>query len=327
MLPNDLAMRAPTLGDLDAVVELRNACAIADIGSGNLTTARQRTEWTDASFDRSRDAWVVATRQGRIVGYAHFAQDEPPVAHEMFGAVHPDFRGLGIGAHLLQRVEERARQSVAMAPPGAWVGLQTGIYATNESARRLLEHESYAHVRRWHRMQIEMDAAPPASRLPEGIAIRTFDMGREDRAVYEAYEEAMADEWGHPPLTFDEWRHYKIEGEEEFDPGLWFLATDGDEIAGLAICRWERPGEPDEGHVRDLGVRPAWRRRGIALALLQHVFAEFYRRGKRKVGLGVDATSLTGADRLYEKAGMRVLLAMHLYEKELRAGRRAENAL
>jgi ribosomal protein S18 acetylase RimI-like enzyme len=187
-----------------------------------------------------------------------------------------------------------------------------------------------------------MDAAPPAPRVPDGILIRAFDMGREDRAVYAAYEEAMADEWGHPPLTYAEWRHFKIDGEDNFDPTLWFLATpaprdrmmprpdsrcgvDGSEIAGLAICRWERPGEPDEGHVRDLGVRPAWRRRGMALALLQHVFAEFYRRGKRKVGLGVDATSRTGADRLYTKVGMRVVSEMVFYEKELRAGRRATN--
>lgn len=322
ILPENLIERSPTMDDLEAVVALRNACAVDDIGSGNLTVARQRTEWTDANFDLASDAWLVATREGRIVGYADFGEDEPPVAHEMAGVVHPDFRGQGIGTHLLRRVEQRARRSIAKAPPDAWVGLQIGIYTTNETARHLLEHEGYGSVRRWYRMLIEMNDPPPAPRLPEGIIIRTFALGQEDRAVHAAYEEAMADEWGHPPLTYEEWRHYKIDGEDNFDPTLWFLALEGDQIAGLTICRWERPGVPDEGHVRDVGVRPAWRRRGIALALLQHAFGEFYRRAKRKVGLGVDATSLTGADRLYDKAGMRVLLAMHIYEKELRPGRR-----
>ena len=66
-------------------------------------------------------------------------------------------------------------------------------------------------------------------------------------------------------------------------------------------------------------MRRQWRKRGIGLAL-QHSFNEFYRRGKRKVGLGVDAQNLTGALRLYENAGMHVHIASDLYEKELRAG-------
>jgi ribosomal protein S18 acetylase RimI-like enzyme len=69
-----------------------------------------------------------------------------------------------------------------------------------------------------------------------------------------------------------------------------------------------------------LGVRRPWRKRGLGLALLHHSFNEFYRRGKRKVGLGVDAQNLTGALRLYEKAGMHVDQAYDTYEKELREG-------
>jgi len=66
-------------------------------------------------------------------------------------------------------------------------------------------------------------------------------------------------------------------------------------------------------------LRP-WRRRGLALALLHHTFGEFYRRGKRRVGLGVDADSLTGALRLYEKAGMHPIRQYASFEKELRPG-------
>jgi ribosomal protein S18 acetylase RimI-like enzyme len=53
---------------------------------------------------------------------------------------------------------------------------------------------------------------------------------------------------------------------------------------------------------------------------LLHAFAEFYRRGVVKVGLGVDSQNLTGATRLYERAGMHVALQHNTYEKELRAG-------
>jgi ribosomal protein S18 acetylase RimI-like enzyme len=69
-------------------------------------------------------------------------------------------------------------------------------------------------------------------------------------------------------------------------------------------------------------VRRPWRKRGLGLALLNHSFGEFYRRGYRRVGLGVDAQNLTGALRLYEKAGMRADPARRfsVYEKELRLG-------
>ena len=74
------------------------------------------------------------------------------------------------------------------------------------------------------------------------------------------------------------------------------------------------------GWVDTLGVRRPWRRQGLAEALLYHSFRELRRRGRTSVGLGVDASSLTGATRLYEKAGMRAIRKFTRYEKELRPG-------
>jgi mycothiol synthase len=51
--------------------------------------------------------------------------------------------------------------------------------------------------------------------------------------------------------------------------------------------------------------------------LLQHVFVEFRRRGEAHVGLGVDTENPTGATRLYERAGMRIVNEDVVYEKEL----------
>jgi mycothiol synthase len=80
------------------------------------------------------------------------------------------------------------------------------------------------------------------------------------------------------------------------------------------------PEDPDLGYVNTLGVVRPWRRRGIGLALLHHAFGELGGRGKKRVGLGVDGSSLTGAVRLYEQAGMHVERRRILYEKELRPG-------
>ncbi len=95
---------------------------------------------------------------------------------------------------------------------------------------------------------------------------------------------------------------------------------DGDKIAGVALCDSFQIGDPDMGWINTLGVRRPWRRQGLAEALLYHSFGELRQRGRTSVGLGVDAGSLTGATRLYEKARMRPIRDFIQFEKELRAG-------
>jgi hypothetical protein len=56
------------------------------------------------------------------------------------------------------------------------------------------------------------------------------------------------------------------------------------------------------------------------MALLQQAFGALYRQDQRAVGLGANAQSLTGATRLYERAGMRVWREWLELEKELRPG-------
>jgi ribosomal protein S18 acetylase RimI-like enzyme len=154
--------------------------------------------------------------------------------------------------------------------------------------------------------------------------LRSFDPEKDLLPIYKVDEEVFQDHFGHLPEPEDEgfkrFVHH-MTGSDAYDPDLWFLAVDGDQIVGICICRKYGDEGKDTGHVSVLGVRRPWRRKGIALALLQHSFGEFYRRGKRKVDLGVDAESLTGAVDLYQKAGMYVRRQFDLYEKELRPGR------
>ena len=84
---------------------------------------------------------------------------------------------------------------------------------------------------------------------------------------------------------FEQWVANRIEAPE-FDPTLWFIVREGDEIAAVLRGKPELAGA---GWVGALGVRPRWRKRGLGLALLHHAFGEFYRRGQPRVGLGVDA--------------------------------------
>ena len=319
ILPAGFTARPTTMQDLETVVDIVNASTQADVGKSDATPFTLRRYWQSGDVKLETDTLLIFAPNGQPAGCALFMEETPPTPYDVDSWVHPQFADRGVGEALLHWLDQRAQQALICAPAGVPVTMEhVYVYAQNRAAQRRLEKFGYRRARIFHRMAIEFDAPPPEPRLLDGIRIRSFRRGVEERALYEAFEEAQADEWGHEGLPFEKWLYYFIEVEEDFDPEAWFLAVEDETIVGYALCRWERAGEPDGSTVRYLGVRTAWRKRGIALALLHASFGAMYRRGKRRAGLGVDATSLTGADRLYKRAGMHVAEETLIYQKVIR---------
>jgi ribosomal protein S18 acetylase RimI-like enzyme len=162
-------------------------------------------------------------------------------------------------------------------------------------------------------MTIELgDEPPPVPQLPDGLAIEPFT---EELAVdfHAALGEAFADHWDFEPDTFEDWWRRHVT-KPDHDPSLWFVVCDEGTVVAGARNDPERSGG---GWVGALGVRRAWRGRGLAKALLLASFREFHRRGKRRVGLGVDSENPTGATKLYESVGMVVDSEQVVWEKVL----------
>jgi len=210
---------------------------------------------------------------------------------------------------------------VGPATPRGRIVLRVARFTDNEPAGRLFAALGHVYARTFWMMRIELDTTPAAPNVPGGIGIRTFEPGVDEGPLHAALVEAFAEHWGEPFPGFDQWRHEEIEGEGSgFDPSLWFLAVDRDEIVGAACCRASSPRSEDTAEVSDLAVREPWRRRGIGLALLRTAFGEFHRRGIPRAELGVDAENVSGATRLYERAGMHAAFSWEFWEKELRQG-------
>lgn len=320
-LPQGLTVRAPVWSDADAVAALYNACSMEELGVPHGTADETRREWQTPGFDLAQNVWLVATADGQVIGYTDLWSQAPHSRLYGDGQVHPAYRGRGIGRYLLQLQEARARQLVARAPADVRVSLVNRALSTNDAARALLEDADYTLERHFWRMAMDLDAEPPAPEWPAGIVVRTAVPGQDERVVHAAVEEAFQDHYDYTPTPFETWLHWQTADPDRYDPSLWFLALDGEQIAGVAVGAPLSSEDPDCGWVDDLGVRRSWRRRGLGMALLRHSFREFYRREKLRVGLNVDAGSLTGATRLYERAGMHVVRQFDRYEKELRPGR------
>jgi ribosomal protein S18 acetylase RimI-like enzyme len=164
-------------------------------------------------------------------------------------------------------------------------------------------------------MDIDLTDETPEPVWPSGVGVRTLADG-EERRMYEAFMEVWQDTSDPPHETFEEWSHW-LTRAETFEPSLWFLALAGDELAGFSLCRKDL-NDPSAGHVELLGVRRPWRKQGLGHALLLHSFQALRRRGWTRGTLGVDASSLTGATRLYERAGMRVYRDTVFLERPVR---------
>ncbi len=338
-LPEALQVRRPTLADASAVLTLMLARDQADYGRANMTEDHIRTFWQAPGFDMTTDAWIVATHDEWAVGYASLWHEQYARFYAYFTALPVDHHP-AIKAYLLECVERRAQELQADASSGAAssgaassgaassgaassgaastdvpVTLGAEIADVNHTDQDLLARLGYARARASWRMEIDLQAPLPAPIWPAGITVRACVPERDAHAIYTAEEEAFADSWNHTPTPFETWRHFNMT-REGFDPSLWFLACEGETIAGVCLCNYWL----DDGFVAPLAVRRPWRRRGLGLALLRHAFAEFHRRGTRTVMLMVDTQNLTGATRLYERAGMRVTQLHHLYTKPLRPG-------
>lgn len=97
--------------------------------------------------------------------------------------------------------------------------------------------------------------------------------------------------------NFEDWWQSRS-NDAEFDPALVFLVR-GDEgqLAAVAWC-WA------SAFVKDLAVAHAARRKGLAEALMLHVFAVFRARGAGRVDLKTNTIANADAYRLYQRLGM-----------------------
>ncbi len=319
-LAPSLSLRAVQWADLNAVAQLIYDVCEADGDTTVAVTPEELAhEWQNPDFKLETDAFLIETKDGRVVGFEEFGNERDHYQLHADGYVHPDFKGLGVGTSLLRAVEGRAREEIKFAEADVRVFLRSSLDSKDEQGLSLHRNEGYAPIRYHWRMEIKLDAAPAAVVWPQGIELRPFIQTEYSVAVWQAQNEAFRDHWGSRDTTLEEWIHSRID-DPEYNPELWMVAWDGNEVAGFSINRY-RMGI---GWIRSLGVRRPWRKKGLGLALLQHSFGEFHKRGMNTIGLGVDASNPTGATRLYQRAGMYVASEFVTYEKELRAGRGVE---
>jgi len=274
-------------------------------------------------FDSARDV-RLAEIDGSLVGFWQVDWVDTTDGLREFrlhGVVDPDWRRRGIGTWLLRSSEDHARRRAAALPTDR--PLMLGSWQPDSAAgvRALMANEGYQPARYFFDMvrpTLDQIEEPP---LPDGLEIRPV---AEDQLaqLWKADTEAFRDHWGgfdDSPERFETWK-----GDPHFDPSLFVIAWDRDEIAGGVVNEINATENAafnrKRGWLSSVFVRRPWRRRGLGSAVVARSLVVFRDRGMTSAGLGVDAENPTGALGLYERAGFEVDFRSTAYRKPMENG-------
>lgn len=254
----------------------------------------------------------------RVYGYVAKNADGP-VAF-VFGGVDPLWQRRGIGAAVLGWQQDVARGRFAAE---GQTGAVARCYSREENAAHaaLLSTAGFGMVRYFTEMERPLtgldDPVPP-----RGVTVVPFtpELGE---AVRLAHNEAFADHWGSESRSPEKWEAFLR--HESFRPDLSTVALDEatGEVAAYQMSMYDADAFAKEGrhsgYTDILGVRRAWRGRGIAAALLIDAMARYKAAGMDVATLDVDTDNPSGAVALYKNLGYtaipgRVTIA---WDKEL----------
>jgi len=330
-----LTWRPATRDDAGALLDLRNLVAEVD-GEPYRESLDEMLEILDAPWrDLAADSVLGLDAAGVLRAYGYVETmpgDTTRVRAFLWGAVHPDRRGEGIGRQLFAWQEARARQILAASGKDL-PGRIAGFLEDTAPAPKLRLYERAGFTPRRYYSDLErdlrdLDADPlPVVELDGGLRLVPFDDEHDDPARL-AHNDAFRDHWGSEPQTRDQWRSARSTFAPEWSsvvvdtaPPVEALLADPDTDAETAAAL--RAGAPlvvgyhlaarytedfavrghSFGYTDLLGVRRAYRGRKVAVALLAAGMRAFASGGMEFAALDVDTQNPSGAHGLYASLG------------------------
>ncbi|MEE6281167.1 GNAT family N-acetyltransferase [Georgenia sunbinii] len=319
-----LRWRPITAEDVPAWHRLVEAIELADDPGERYTPDDLREELLEGSWkDPARDSilGVDADGEARAFGQVEVLPgDVRTVRAFCWGGVHPQWRERGIGRALLAWQEELGRAKIAAADrEGAPGRLLVSAEDRMVSVCRLLDRAGFREMRYFVELSRPLDEQVAPAPLRDGLRLVPFDPALSEQ-VRLAHNEAFAGHWGSEPRTKESWDR-GVTGSRRFRAAWSFVVLDGEEVAGYSLTSayeqdWEAQGYTS-GWTDVLGVRSAWRRQGVASALLAATMAALRADGIERADLDVDTDNSSRALDLYTALGYRPTRRTVTYGKDV----------
>lgn len=246
---------------------------------------------------------ALAIDKDQLVGYAHLDTSGDTFGREIAELyVRPDQRCRGLGHRLLAELAHRVRVT-----DGSGDRLRLWAHGNFPAAAVLAARHGFMPVRELRRMRMELDAEPPAPKVPDGVHLRAFVPGSDERAVVRVNAKAFS--W-HPEqgaLTAQD--IFAIEAEKWFDANGFLLAERDGRLLGFHWTKVHEHAAGDTsgrpmGEVYVIGVDPDEHGGGLGKALTQAGLRYLYHRELRQVMLYVESDNAKAIS-MYERLGFR----------------------
>lgn len=264
---------------------------------------------------------LFAEINGEAIAYSRVEwwQEEDP-NHRIYSIIFnlvPEWREKGIEEAVIGWCQRRLTVIAAEHPQDSQRFFQTYSNGFKESHNEILESLGYHPARYFIAMSRPLEDIPEAE-LPDGIDVRPV-REQDQRAVWEASIEAFRDHWGFSEPNEEDYDSYK--GSKYYQPELWQVAWDGDEIVSSVLnfidTEYNKKYNKKRGWTEEITTRKPWRRRGIAKALIVRSMHMHKARGMTEVALGVDTDNPNGALQLYQSLGYKKEKTWITFRKEM----------
>lgn len=306
--------------DADALLSIRRQCAEQD-GYDPLSTVESLPTREDL-LEQLRAAAGAPERyplmafNDEVIAYGRildWTEGDGMRVWLHLGWVLPAWRGMSVGTTLLRELERRISRLAEAEGAPRWE-FAANASSTEPEATQLVLDNGYRPGYTMLEMGLDWAAFDAAERAPwpEGFVLRpatAADAPAIARSVAEAYRDEYPDNRYHELMDV---AHYADElAGPRFDRALFQVAWAGDEVAGQVIPLIER----GRAEIYEVSVRPAYRRRGLARALLARQLDVLRAQGVAVVRLHTMAEFPTQAVDLYRSLGFRTLKEFPRYRK------------
>jgi ribosomal protein S18 acetylase RimI-like enzyme len=281
------------------------------------TREGMRADLAHAAAAGEQDQWLVVQVDERVVGYSQLAswpEEDGTWVYFIGGWVLPEWRGQGIGSAMLHWGEALSRQLAAMEHPHERFEFAANASGTEQDAAALLHHEGYFVGFTTLVLRYDISTTlPPKPLLPEGFELRPVLPEHYPQIIHSIIESYLHEFPGNRFRSkYDRVAYFTAELQKpRYDPKLWYVAWDGDDVAGQVFLVIEN----GEVEVSQVSIRPAWRRRGLGRALLVRALQDMRARGEDKIWLDTYAEYPTRAVDLYRSLGFYVSKVFPRYRK------------